>query len=207
MAKAAFRKCLVVMAAAAALTAAPAGAQLYSDGFKFLEAIEDKDGAAATEMLNAPGSTIVNARDISTGRTGLHIVTERRDLTWVGFLLQEGADPNIRDTNGVPPLMIAVRLGFVGGIEALLRGGARVDVADNTGETPLMSAVHSRNTEMMRVLLQAGADPDKRDNSGRSAREYAQLRGPNDIVLQTLERHEQSGEERRASGGSYGPSF
>src|SRR5690606_26565543 len=154
---------------------APAAAQMYSDGFKFLKAVKDKDGDTAIKMLDQPGSTIVNARDITSGETGLHIAVARRDATWLSFLLGKGANPNIADKKGVTPLMLATQLGFVEGVDALASRGARIDVANDAGETPLISAVHRRDINMMRILLKAGANPDRTDNSGRSARDYAQL--------------------------------
>ena len=51
------------------LGALPAGAQLYSDGYKFLKAVKDKDGAAVTEMIEEPGSTVEdNLRDVAVPR-------------------------------------------------------------------------------------------------------------------------------------------
>jgi ankyrin repeat protein len=114
---------------------------------------------------------------------------------------------NIRDNDGVTPLMLAAQINFVEGVEALVSRGARVDVTNNSGETPLMSAVHSRNTEMMRILLQAGADPDRYDNSGRSARDYARLHGENDVTNDIIRRYEKPEDERETTGTTYGPSF
>lgn len=194
-----------LVAAAALLAGVPAAAQLYSEGYTFLKAVKDKDGAVATQMLDAPGSTIVNSRDITTGETALHIVIQRRDATWIRFLTQRGANPNIRDKRGVSPLMAAVQLGFNEGVEALIGAGAGVDVSSDTGETPLISAVHRRDTALMRILLEAGADPERRDNSGRSARDYAQLAG--NSVSAALDRHVQDASERAATQETYGPSI
>lgn len=197
------RKAGAIALGAALLAAVPAAAQMYSDGFKFLKAVKDKDGDAVTELLEAPGSTVINARDLATGETGLHIATARRDATWLTFLLQKGANPNIADKSGLTPLMLACQLGFIEGVEALAKRGARVDIANNAGETPLISAVHRRDIPMIRVLMKAGANPDRTDNSGRSARDYAQLAGNGSVLLAEI--------ERNAAGGGgdkpvYGPS-
>src|SRR3546814_11382423 len=106
---------------------------MFSEGFEFLKAVKDRDGDAVTKALNEPGSTIVNTRDISSGETALHIVTQRRDLVWINFLTQRGANPNIRDKRGVAPLQLAVQLGFVEGVEALIKASADVEVTDKTG--------------------------------------------------------------------------
>ena len=208
MAQVARRKFWTGLVASMALgIAIPAGAQMFSDGFEFLKAVEDKDGEKVTEMLDSPGATVVNARDVGNGRSAMHIVVARRDVVWIDFLNQQGANVNIRDNKGVTPLMLAAQLNFVEGVEALVEHGAQVDVTNNAGETPLMSAVHTRNTEMMRVLLEAGANPDRADNSGRSARDYARLRAANDITVQTIDRYARPASEREGSQNTYGPTF
>src|SRR5690606_20376512 len=87
------RRILVGGALAAVLgLGGPAGAQTYSDGYRFLQAVEKKDITEADKYLDRPGSTIVNSRDISNGRTGLHIAVERRDNTWLAYLAKRGAN-------------------------------------------------------------------------------------------------------------------
>lgn len=202
------RIALAGMAAALlALSIVPAAAQNYSDGYKFLQAVEKKDGKTAIEMLDRPGSTLINSRDVSNGRTALHIAVERRDMTWINFLSQRGANANLADNRGTTPLMRATQLGFHEGIEALVKAGARVDEANDAGETPLISAVHRRDVALMRVLLSAGADPDRADNSGRSARDYAGLAGANSPTLAEIERSAKDVGARQAASGVYGPSL
>jgi ankyrin repeat protein len=190
----------------AAVLAVPAAAQFQSEGYKFLEAVKEREGDDATDMLNKPGSTIVNTRDITSGDTGLHIVVARSDVLWIRFLLQRGADPNIRNKKGITPLQLATSMGFTEGVEALIKGGASVNVSDQTGETPLIAAVHSRNVGLVRVLLDKGADPDHYDNSGRSARDYMELMSGNTLMKQEFTnadtKREEAGPKR-----DYGPSF
>lgn len=199
------RRILVPLLAGAVLTASPAQAQ-FSAGFKFLEAVRKKDGAKVEEALNEPGSTIINTRDSTTGETALHIVTQRRDLTWMSFLIGKGANVNARDSRGVTPLQIASNRGFIEGIELLVASKARLDDSNDAGETPLIYAVHRRDIAMMRVLLKAGANPDRKDNSGRSARDYATLAG-SDSLLAEIDANAKPTTQRAGSGRVYGPSF
>jgi len=203
---AALRKLAVfAMAAGALALAAPVSAQLYSDAYKFLQAVKNKEGDEATQMLNEPGSTVVNSRDLTSGETALHLTIARRDLVWTRWIMQEGGNPNIADNTGATPLIRAVEIGFIEGVDALIAGGAHVDVANRTGETPLIAAVHTRNIPLMQVLLRAGADPDRTDNAGRSARMYASERIAGDRVLAVIEELARpSGERERRN---YGPSF
>lgn len=195
----------ILLLFAAAVTV-PAAAQFQSEGYKFLEAVKDRKGDEATDMLSKPGTQIVNTRDITSGDTGLHIVVARSDVLWVRFLLQRGADPNIRNKKGITPLQLATSLSFTDGVEALIKGGASVNVSDQTGETPLISAVHARNVAMVRLLLEKGADPDHNDNSGRSARDYMELMSGNSLLKQEFA----NADAKRAESGTkknYGPSF
>jgi hypothetical protein len=201
------RKGIAFVAAAAMLSVTLPAAAQFSAGYKFLEAIRKKDGNTVQEMLDVPGTTIVNARDVTSGDTALHIVVARRDLTWVNFLASKGANVNARNGRGATPLQLAVGMGFVEGVELLLASGARVDEADAAGETPLISAVHRRDTGLMRLLLKAGASPDRADNSGRSARDYAALDGKGGALLTEIETNAKPRAAAGSARGSYGPSF
>lgn len=195
---------VALMAALAVGVAMPGPAQAqFSKSYKFLESVKKKEGQEVTDALAEPGTTIINTRDVTTGETALHIVTARRDTTWISFLLGKGADPNIRDSKGQTPLVVAANLGFVEGMELLIAGGARVDEPNSTGETPLISAVHRRDIAMMRVLLKAGASPDRADSSGRSARDYAKL-DRNDNLIEEIN---SNAKKTDSKARTYGPSF
>lgn len=188
---------------AGSLAAAPLQAQMQRDGYKFLEAVKKRQGDDVTQMIEEPGSILVNTRDVTSGETALHIVTQRRDAVWVRFLLSKGANPNIADKNGTTPLQLAAQLGFTEGVEILADRGAQVDVSNSTGETPLISAVHRRDSGLVRLLISKGANADRADNSGRTARDYATLMGPRSTMLDEIERAEA---DRGEKSQSYGPS-
>lgn len=192
-----------VLAISAAL---PVSAQLYSPGYEFLKAVKDRDGDAATEILNQPGTTIINTRDITSGDTGLHLVVQRRDTLWVRFLLQRGANPNIRNNKGQTPIQLATTMNFVDGVEELIKKGASIDVADSQGETPLIAAVHQRSVPLVARFLKEGADPDRNDNSGRSARDYMELMQGNFLMKQEFEAADAE-REKTGTPKQYGPSF
>lgn len=155
--------------------AAPAMAQLgQSDGYKFLQAVKDAKSDEVIAALNKPGTTIVNTRDFNSRETALHLVAKRGDERYTLFLLQHGADPNLRDVRGNTPLMVAVSVGAEPVVAALIRNKANVDLANDGGETPLIRAVQRRDIAIVRDLLTAGANPDIADSlAGQSARDYA----------------------------------
>lgn len=197
---------LLPMAAGLMVVSAPAQAQ-FSTGYKFLEAVKKKDAEKVNTMLEAPGTTVINTRDVTSGETALHVVTTRRDTTWMSFLLGKGANPNLKDVRGRTPLVIASDMGFVEGVQLLVSKNARVDEPNDAGETPLIAAVHRRQTEMMRILLKAGANPDRADNSGRSARDYAKLDGDGSQLVAIIEENAKPRAAGQNNKSTYGPSF
>ncbi len=163
---------LLVAAAAAAAVHGPAAAQ-FRGGYAFLQAVDSRDGTKATEALKDDPS-FVNTRNPDTGETALAIVTKRRDITWLRFLLGKGADASIGDRQGVTPLMHAALINFADGAQELIDGKAPVDQANRRGETALILAVQNKNAAVVRLLVRSRANPDKADHiAGMSARDYA----------------------------------
>tara|TARA_B110001454_G_scaffold214247_1_gene233735 strand:- start:1401 stop:2027 length:627 start_codon:yes stop_codon:yes gene_type:complete len=198
------RRAILGMVASLLLWPALAQAQ-FSDSYNFLKAVKDADGGKVTEFLGKPGSTIVNTRDVSTGQTALHIVTTRRDLSWMEFFLSKGANPNLTDGTGATPLMIAAQLRFPEGAQILLDKGAQVDKANSSGETPLIRAVHLNDVAMVRLLVFKGANPDRKDlMAGLSAREYAVRDGRSPAILDIFKSAQP---KKTVTGPVQGPSF
>lgn len=153
----------------------PVAAQTMSPGYTFLKAVRERDGNKATELVEQPGSAVVNYQDAS-GEAAIHIVTQRRDVTWLRYLAGKGADVNAANRTGDTPLIIASRIGFTEGAQALLSLGAQVDRTNRRGETALIIAVQQRQMPVIKLLAERGANSDRTDNAtGRSARDYAKM--------------------------------
>jgi len=167
----------------------PTAAQAqFSDAYNFLKAVKDVDGQKAMDLMQKPGSTIVNSRDVTTGETALHLVVARRDNTWLSFLLSKDANPNLTDNQGNTPLMDAVQARFEEGVRTLLSFGAQVDKTNSSGETPLIRAVQLRDVALVRLLVAQGANPDRRDTlAGMSARDYAKRDGRTPGLVEALD--------------------
>jgi uncharacterized protein len=180
-------KLILASVAAAMLVTSPVAAQ-FSDSYNFLKAVKERKGEEAEKFLAEPGTVIINTRDGTTGETALHLVIQRRDSTWLGYLLQKGANPNLADKKGTTPLMLATQLGYVEGIDTLVKKKATVDQTNRSGETALILAVQLRNSEAVRALLKAGANPDKKDSrAGYSARDYAKQDGRASAIAAIIE--------------------
>lgn len=191
--------------AGALLVASPAAAQ-FTPGGQFLKAVKEGDAETMIKLLQQHTTSIVNAQDLATGESGLHQLIRKRNITWMEFLLQQGANPNISDKKGLTPLALACQMGLVDAAEKLISYKAKVDIPNATGETPLIAAVHRRDVPMMRVLLKGGADPDRADSSGRSARDYALYDGANSQLVSEIEKNQKPASQREGAA-TYGPSF
>jgi ankyrin repeat protein len=180
---------IILASVALAMLSTPVAAQ-FSDSYNFLKAVKDRKGEEAEKFLAEPGTVIINTKDSTSGETALHIVVQRRDSTWLGYLLQKGANPNLSDKKGITPLMLATQLGYVDGIDWLVRKNAQVDQTNRAGETALILAVQLRNSEAVRALLKAGANPDKKDSrAGYSARDYAKQDARASAIASIIENH------------------
>ena len=158
------------------LVSSPAHAQQFSDSYSFLEAIKKQDGGKVMKILTDTNGSVINAKDRATGEGALHIVARQGDSTWLRYLIQKGANPNIQDGRGNTPMMIAVETGYAEGVQILIRYGGNANLGNSSGETPLIRAVQMRKLDMVRILLEGGANPDQADIiSGQSARDYVRI--------------------------------
>jgi ankyrin repeat protein len=195
---------LLLAVPATVLVAAPAAAQFQSKSYKFLQAVKDAKGQEVIDMLDEPGQTIINTKDPTTGEGALHIVIRRGDDTYLRYLLQRGADPNLRDGRGNTPLLLAVQAGQVGSIDALIASGANPNLANSSGETPLIRAVQRRDIAMVRTLLAAKANPDQTDTlAGKSARDYVHADDRSPAIAKLIDDVPKSAPPRGVAGPKF----
>jgi ankyrin repeat protein len=113
------------------------------------------------------------------GRSALSVAALQGDLRMVLYLLEEGADANLKDEAGDTPLLLAAgRNAAV--MRALVEAGADVNLANDDGRTPLISAAQYE-TESVRLLLDAGANVSHQDSTGVTALVVAKASGATEI--------------------------
>ena len=177
----------LVLAVAVSAMAVPAAAQVGGyDGEMFVKAVREGNSSEAMKLMQSK-PTIVNARDLN-GNTALVAAISNRDEEWTGYLLKEGADPDMQTSTGETPLMAAAKIGFTQAVEWLIGMGAKVDDENKMGETALIVAVQRRQVPVVRALIEAGANPDKADAAaGYSARDYAKRDNRTPELLRIIE--------------------
>ncbi len=119
--------CLALLAAAGALTAASASAQV---------------APTAAEAAHYQG---------------LHAAARAGDAARIAALAAAGADLNARDAHGRTPLHVAAFARQRGAIQALARAGAKLDLMENDRYDAVTIASVANDEETLRLLLALGA--------------------------------------------------
>jgi len=85
---------------------------------------------------------------------------KHQDLMAVNRLLADGADPNVRQSDGATALHWAVHREDAEIVTSLIEAGADVDAVNRLGASALFLAAEGGNATMLQRLLESGADPN-----------------------------------------------
>lgn len=111
----------------------------------------------------------------------------------VKLLLDRGADINIRDLEGVTPLIFAAAMGSLECVKILIQRGADINAQDEKGYTALIVAAEGTAIEdtqkgkavsfqIVKILLDNGADFKIKTEKGITALRVAKEFGNHDVV-------------------------
>ena len=80
---------------------------------------------------------------------------EKGELKIVKFLVENGANIEIKDNNGMTPLSNACRGGYLDVVKFLIENGANIETKDVNGMTPLLKAI---SLDVVKFLVEKGAN-------------------------------------------------
>jgi ankyrin repeat protein len=103
----------------------------------------------------SPEHTLVNA-------------VEKGNAAAVRELIQQHADVNASEVDGMTPLHWAAQQGSLETVDLLIRAGASVKAVNRYGVSPLSIAAGNGNAAIIEALLKAGADPNSTMAEGES---------------------------------------
>lgn len=104
----------------------------------------------------------MSGKKVSELNADLVAAIEDTDAEAVAKLLAAGADPDSRNSDGAPVLLLAASEGELELVRLLLDAGAEVDSIDALGMSALMYAVLSGNVQVAERLIAGGADVNQR---------------------------------------------
>ena len=107
-------------------------------------------------------------------------------------MLDQGADPNPRNSQGESPLHMAAAMSFPKAVTLLLDHRAGVNARDDRGRTPLitmMTRAVEPDAQVGTLLLDWGADVNARDEVGVTALYYAEQQRAAAEVIRILKDH------------------
>ena len=141
----------------------------------------------------------LNIKDFH-GETALHVAVEHGNLEIVRFLIEKGANVNVRSKAKVTPIL-RLEDNFndketVEILRLLISKGAKVNVSNSDKETLLMMACFHNNFEAVKILLEAGANPNLKDEDGETALQKTD----SDEIKQLLKQY---GAKKRAKVSSF----
>ncbi|KAK7090327.1 ankyrin repeat and protein kinase domain-containing protein 1-like [Littorina saxatilis] len=124
------------------------------------------------DHLGEKASDIVNNQD-SSGKSPLHSAAESGSMEAIELLLKYGADVNVRNFDGVTPLMVLAesygRSNTIQAMQTLLAAGALIDIADyRSRRSALQRAAVAKNMSAVELLISTGAEVDSLDITRRT---------------------------------------
>ncbi|KAK9765884.1 ATP-dependent RNA helicase [Basidiobolus ranarum] len=121
------------------------------------------------------------------GQTALHYACNFGQVKAAKLLIQAGADVNVKNNEGMTPLIIVAYNGFVSLSTLLLKHGkAKINSRDSTSKSALMMASYAGHFGVVEALIKYKASVDLTDKFGWSALMLAAFSGQHAICSRLL---------------------
>ena len=114
--------------------------------------------------------TAIIERNVEVSPRAFFEAVQAGDRQLIGWFLEAGFSPSLRDAAGVPVLNHAIRAGHRELVKPLLDAGSDLNgVAEDRGTTPLMEAAAAGLDDMTAVLIEMGAELEYSSRDGQTA--------------------------------------
>ena len=122
--------------------------------------------AARAGANQSMGKLLKNGMDIN-GKEGQAMIEAAASgqVNALKFLLEHQGNPNIRDSNGLTPLLEAARNGHKAALQCLLQNKADLQARTNTGNNALNIALNNKKQDLVEIILIHLASLDKKQQA------------------------------------------
>jgi len=149
----------------------------------FFKAVKDNDVAKVKDYLSKDPTLVKAVTTDFLKETALAISSFNGNKEIVDMLLQKGADPNVYDDMGIPPILGAARQNHADIIEMLLKNKAEVNIKNKSGEeTALHYAAEYNSADAAKILLANGADKTAKNTSGNTPLDIAKNKKSDKVI-------------------------
>jgi ankyrin repeat protein/beta-lactamase regulating signal transducer with metallopeptidase domain len=146
----------------------------------------DDRGVTPLDVAEQRGSTdmveLLQQHGAIKGSPNLLGIINSGDIEQVKLLISQGADINVKNSNGLTPLYLASQEGRKDVVELLIDNGADINAKNNNGITPLHRAAREGHKDVVELLISRGADINVKNTRGQTPLDLAQQRGHTEIV-------------------------
>ena len=139
-----------------------------TENFSDLVVFGDIKGIKKQISLN---KEIINSKD-EYGFTALHNVMAEEQIEAIQLIINNGANVNTQNNDGIAPLHLAA---YIENVDILLENGARINITDNNGNTALhvLASEGDDYNDIIEHLLLNGADKSIKNNNGETPLDIA----------------------------------
>ena len=141
-------------------------AEAYTDKLPSLEVIAKSGNLLTAILFLTSGGNIKDGEDLP--RPPIHRAAERGHDLMLRLLIENGANPTIKNKFGDLIIHTAAQLGRTDTVKYLIDKGCSVTESNSKGWTPLHNAARNDNTEIIKMLVDRGADVNALTSTGHS---------------------------------------
>ncbi|XP_063039908.1 ankyrin repeat and EF-hand domain-containing protein 1 [Engraulis encrasicolus] len=137
--------------------------------YKLLQCVRDGDRVQIEKLARMGVPNIINLSEPSEGEGAMHLATVANDTDMAEFLLSLGANPNIQDSKGRTPVMLAAQLGHDTMVTLLANHHASMALTDIEGQGVLFYCISptKRHMNCLQTVLNSKANVNNISNEGK----------------------------------------
>ncbi|KAJ8410301.1 hypothetical protein AAFF_G00202820 [Aldrovandia affinis] len=136
---------------------------------KLLQCVHEGNKPQVEKLVRLGVADLINMVEPREGEGVLHLASVANDLDMAGFLLAQGAHPDMQDKRGRTPVMRAAELGHDGMVALLAEHGADMSVVDSEGRGILFYCISptKRHMRCLQVALDGMVDVNNVSATGQ----------------------------------------